>query len=55
MFKKATRMHCPVLFQEAKQLQRHLKKTIHFVFNNYARVIAGKIKDDPMLFWAFIS
>ncbi|KAG0427676.1 hypothetical protein HPB47_025289 [Ixodes persulcatus] len=55
LFKKAARMHCPVLFQEAKQLQRRLKTAIYVAFTNYSRIIAGKIKDDPQLFWAFIS
>ncbi|KAM7306069.1 hypothetical protein ISCGN_015965 [Ixodes scapularis] len=55
LFKKAARMHCPVLLQEAKQLQRLLKTAIYVAFNNYSRIIAGKIKDDPQWFWAFVS
>ncbi|KAG0440747.1 hypothetical protein HPB47_016197, partial [Ixodes persulcatus] len=55
LFRKASRSNCPVALRAAKDHQRALKTTIHVAHQCYTSAIAQKAKDDPKVFWSYVS
>ncbi|XP_040075893.1 uncharacterized protein LOC115309781 [Ixodes scapularis] len=54
-FKKAARLQCAETLRAAKDLQRTLKAAIHTSHISYARNVALKAREDPKLFWSYMS
>ncbi|KAM7312669.1 uncharacterized protein ISCGN_009574 [Ixodes scapularis] len=55
LFKKAARLQCAETLRAAKDLQRTLKAAIHTSHISYARNVALKAREDPKLFWSYMS
>ncbi|KAM7310583.1 hypothetical protein ISCGN_007491 [Ixodes scapularis] len=55
LFKKAARTKCPATLQLAKDQQRRVKTSIYVAHQKYVQGIARKAKDDPKVFWSYIS
>lgn len=55
LFKKASRSNCPTGLQIAKDYQRSLKAVIYNVYQCHTARIAQKAKDDPKIFWSYMS
>ncbi|KAM7307009.1 uncharacterized protein ISCGN_010645 [Ixodes scapularis] len=55
LFKKAARLQCAEALRAAEDLQRTLKAAIHTSHISYARNVALKAREDPKLFWSYMS
>lgn len=55
LFKKASRTNCPRALQVAEDHQRSLKAAIYVAHQQYAAGIAQKARDDPKVFWSYVS